>query len=78
MRNAPIQFTPGDWLAFFAEHGWTPREIRFFLPEAERRGRKPPVPWWMHLAIRIITLNDRTVVRENIGFALMERRSAAR
>jgi methyltransferase (TIGR00027 family) len=74
LANAPLQFAPADWRTFFAEHGWAPREIRFFLPEAERRGRKPPVPWWMHLAVRILSLNHRGVTRENIGFALMERR----
>ena len=73
MRNAPILFHPGDWRAFFAERGWTPREIRFFVPEAERRGRMPPVPWWMKLAFRIVTLNHPGVLRENIGFALLQR-----
>lgn len=77
LQNAPLQFAPGDWRAFFAAHGWTPKEIRFLMPEAERRGRKPPVPWWMELAVRIVSLNHPGVVRENIGFALMERRSAA-
>lgn len=77
LANAPIQFAPGDWRAFFAARGWAPKEIRFFLPEAERRGRKPPVPWWMQLAVRVLSLNHPGVVRENVGYALMERRSAA-
>ena len=77
LANAPIQFDPGDWRAFFAARGWAPKEIRFLVPEAERRGRKPPVPWWMQLAIRVVTLNHPAVVRENVGFALMERRSGA-
>ena len=74
LANAPLQFAPPDWRRFFAERGWAPREIRFFLPEAERRGRKPPVPWWMQLAVRILTLNHPAVTRENVGFAIMQRR----
>jgi methyltransferase (TIGR00027 family) len=76
LQNAPLQFDPGDWRRFFAERGWAPKEIRFFMPEAERVGRKPPVPWWMELAVRIVSFNHPGVVRENLGFALMERRSA--
>ncbi|HEY2735905.1 MAG TPA: SAM-dependent methyltransferase [Polyangiales bacterium] len=77
MANAPIQFDPGDWRAFFAERGWTAKEIRFFMPEAERHGRPAPVSPWMKLALRLITLNNPSVMRENLGFALMERRSVA-
>jgi methyltransferase (TIGR00027 family) len=76
LKNAPLQFDPGDWHQFFAARGWRPQEIRFFLPEAERHGRKPPVPWWTRLVLRILTRNNPAVVRDNIGFALMERRSA--
>ena len=77
LARAPLQFHPDDWLGFFAARGWRPREIRYLLPEAERLGRKPPVPWWMRLVVRIVTLNDPSVLRNNIGFALMERRSGA-
>ncbi|HEX6838992.1 MAG TPA: SAM-dependent methyltransferase, partial [Polyangia bacterium] len=77
LKNAPLQFHPEDWLGFFAERGWRPKEIRYVMPEGERLGRKPPVPWWMKLAVRIVTLNNRAVLRNNIGFALMERRFAA-
>jgi methyltransferase (TIGR00027 family) len=78
MTKAPIQFEPGDWRAFFAERGWTAKEIRFFMPEAERHGRPPPVSPWMKIAVRLMTLNNPSVMRENIGFALMERRSVAK
>ncbi|MGE3456275.1 MAG: class I SAM-dependent methyltransferase, partial [Kofleriaceae bacterium] len=72
-QNAPIRFEPGDWRAFFAKRGWTPKEIRFFTPEGARHRRPPPVPWWMMLAVRVLTLNHRSAVRENLGFALMQR-----
>jgi methyltransferase (TIGR00027 family) len=76
MRNAPLQFHPKDWRAFFAAHGWQPKELRYFMREGERHGRRPPVSFWMRLAVRIITRNNPRAVRDNIGYALMERRSA--
>jgi methyltransferase (TIGR00027 family) len=73
MSNAPVRFDPGDWRAFFAGRGWTPKEIRYFTPEGERHGRPPPVPRWMMLAVRVLTLNNPSAVRENVGFALLQR-----
>jgi O-methyltransferase involved in polyketide biosynthesis len=78
MTKAPLQFEPGDWRAFFAQRGWTAKEIRFFMPEAERHGRALPVSPWMKLAVRLMTLNHPSVMRENVGFALMERDSVAK
>ena len=74
MANAPIKFRPGDWRAFFAARGWQPKEIRFLVAESERHRRPPPVPRWMMLVARLIFRNQRGAVRENYGFALMERR----
>jgi len=34
MRNAPFQFNPKDWFAFFGEHGWRASEIRCISDEA--------------------------------------------
>jgi methyltransferase (TIGR00027 family) len=74
MANAPIKFRPADWRGFFAAHGWAPRKIRFLVAEAERHHRRPPVPRWMMLLLRVLFRNKRAAVRENYGFALMERR----
>ena len=53
MRNAPFQFTPKDWFAFFAEHGWNASEIRYISEEAERLGRPIPLPLWMRLWVKV-------------------------
>lgn len=45
MRNAPFVFNPVDWFAFFAEHGWQKREIRYVGEESEKLGRAMPLPW---------------------------------
>jgi methyltransferase (TIGR00027 family) len=46
LQNAPFQFRPGDWFAFFAQRGWCSREARYFPEEGERLGRPIPLrPW---------------------------------
>jgi methyltransferase (TIGR00027 family) len=39
MQNAPFKFTPPDWFAFFASHGWQSKRIGYLAEEAERFGR---------------------------------------
>jgi methyltransferase (TIGR00027 family) len=46
MRNAPFQFFPKDWLGFFEDLGWTPKEIRYAGEETLKHGREIPMPWW--------------------------------
>lgn len=52
MRNAPFQFTPRDWFAFFASHGWKPDEVRYISEEADRLGRPAPLPLWLQLWVK--------------------------
>jgi methyltransferase (TIGR00027 family) len=73
MANAPVRFRPRDWRGFFAAHGWTPKQIRFLVAEGERHHRPPPLPRWLKLVFRIVFRNHRAAMRENYGFALMER-----
>jgi methyltransferase (TIGR00027 family) len=47
MRNAPFQFNPKDWFAFFGEHGWRASEVRYISEEANRLGRPIPLPFFM-------------------------------
>lgn len=53
MRNAPFRFTPEDWFAFFAAHGWKPSEVRYISEEADRLGRPIPLPLWLRLWVKI-------------------------
>jgi methyltransferase (TIGR00027 family) len=39
MQNAPFKFTPPDWFAFFASHGWQSKRIGYLVEEADRLGR---------------------------------------
>jgi hypothetical protein len=47
MRNAPFQFNPKDWFAYFSEHGWQASKIRYISDEANRLGRPIPLPFFM-------------------------------
>jgi hypothetical protein len=49
LKNAPPRFFPNDWLAFFRERGWTPREARYYADEARKLGRAAPQPLWVRL-----------------------------
>jgi methyltransferase (TIGR00027 family) len=47
MRNAPFQFAPEDWFAFFSDRGWRASEVRYISEEAKRLGRPIPLPFFV-------------------------------
>jgi len=59
MRAAPFQFEPGDWLGFFAEHGWKMAEMRYIADEAVRHRRRMPLPFFVRLLVRVRRLFSR-------------------
>jgi len=44
LKNAPFQFFPSDWLGFFKQRGWVPKELRFHGEEGFHLGRPMPTP----------------------------------
>jgi len=52
MKNAPFQFFPTEWFAFFKAHGWIPQEVKYLPKEGLKLNRGMPHPWWA----RIFTL----------------------
>ncbi|HTV60314.1 MAG TPA: SAM-dependent methyltransferase [Verrucomicrobiae bacterium] len=67
LRNAPFKFNPGDWLGFFAAHGWHCRELRYLAEEGERLQRPLRFPLRLKLILGFRSL-----------FASRERRKAFR
>jgi methyltransferase (TIGR00027 family) len=53
MRAVPFQFEPGDWVGFFAEHGWRLAEMRYLADEAVRQRRRMPLPFSVRLLVKI-------------------------
>ncbi|MGC2330467.1 MAG: SAM-dependent methyltransferase [Candidatus Acidiferrales bacterium] len=56
MQNAPFKFTPPDWFAFFASHGWSPKSIGYLVEEAERLGRPITLPGVMGALMKLRSL----------------------
>ena len=79
MGNVRFQFEPKDWFGFFREHGWQPKELRFFLEESVKLRRRLPLPFltmlWWSLKAPFIPRAKREQLSRSAGYALMERAS---
>jgi methyltransferase (TIGR00027 family) len=76
MQNAPFKFAPGDWFAFFHQHGWRVKEIRYYPEEAVRYARAVPLPLVARLLLRVSRSwrheNRRNGFRRFGGYAVLE------
>lgn len=66
MRNAPFQFAPRDWFAFFAAHGWKASDRRYISEEAERLGRPIPLPLSLRLWVKVAGIFTSRAHRERM------------
>ncbi len=77
MGNAQFKFDPPDWHAFFAEHGWRARDMRYIAEKARTLGRTPPLPLFARAAMalgRALGGGRRSVgFEQSMGYAVMER-----
>ncbi|HEX3696539.1 MAG TPA: SAM-dependent methyltransferase [Polyangia bacterium] len=67
MAAAPFKFNPPDWFAFFAQHGWQSREVRYLPAEGARLGRRPPLPWAMRAVMKLLRPFAPADKRERFG-----------
>ncbi len=76
MRQAPFKFQPPDWFAFFAAHGWHPREIRYLAEEGAHLGRRAPLPRKVRLLMTLlrpfVPAERRQRLRRFAGYVLLE------
>jgi methyltransferase (TIGR00027 family) len=76
MREAPFQFEPGDWFAFFARHGWKPAEVQYVADEAARRRRPIPLSPMLSLLVKVRRLFSsparRDAFRTFAGYVLLK------
>jgi O-methyltransferase involved in polyketide biosynthesis len=81
IQNAPFKFTPKDWIGFFGEHGWRPKEVRYLSEEAERLHRPIQLPLFLRVRIRIQTLfasaEKRAGFKRFQGYLMLEPEPAA-
>lgn len=71
MVNAPFRFLPADWLGFFAQHGWQKQDLRFGSEVAIRFKRRPPMPWWAMIAMRLMSRKKRMQGMRAAGYQLL-------
>jgi methyltransferase (TIGR00027 family) len=75
-KNAPFKFKPTDWFAFFREHGWQPKEIRYLVEEGDRLNRRAQIPLSMKALMKFRMLlaskSGREAIRKAAGYALLE------
>lgn len=76
MQNAPFKFAPGDWFAFFRQHGWRIKEIHYYFDEAARYARPMPLPAAARLMLSVSRLwmsgKRREEFRRFGGYAMLE------
>jgi methyltransferase (TIGR00027 family) len=75
MRNAPFQFEPPNWFAFFDKRGWRASEVRYIAEEAERLGRPIPLPLhlklWLNLAGLFVSRSRRERMKRFAAYVLL-------
>lgn len=76
MRNAPFRFEPKDYFGFFAERGWSAKEIRYIAEQAARLSRTAPLPFsvkWM-IRLRSVFMSHwrRDALRKSAAYVLFE------
>jgi len=75
MRNAPFQFEPANWFAFFDERGWLAAEVSYIAEEAERLGRPIPLPLhlklWMTFAGLLASRSRRERMKRFAAYVLL-------
>ncbi|MDO9181476.1 MAG: SAM-dependent methyltransferase [Bacteriovorax sp.] len=74
MGNAPFQFFPEHWLAFFNEHSWKERGIHYLVEEGEKWGRSFPLPWWAKILHFIMPAKEIEKFRKMSGYIIFESR----
>ena len=70
-KNAPLQFVPPDWFAFFAKAGWRARQIKYLVDESLRIGRRIPVPWWARILLWISPRREE--FRRSLAYVVLGR-----
>jgi methyltransferase (TIGR00027 family) len=75
-KNAPFKFKPADWSAFFREHGWRAKEMRYVSEEGDRLKRPARVPLFLKamMLFRMIFASKERLAqfKKFAGYALME------
>jgi methyltransferase (TIGR00027 family) len=76
MANAPFKFEPADWFVFFKQHGWQPKDVRYFSDEADRYRRPLPLPLYLRLLSTVsrylMPAEKWNAMRRFAGYVMLE------
>jgi methyltransferase (TIGR00027 family) len=73
VKKTPFQFTIEDPVNFFGEHGWKVVENVYMFDEADRVGRRFPVPFPWNMLMVFFRKKMRAAANKSYGFVLFSK-----
>ncbi len=72
--NAPFQFFPKDWAAFYGGRGWEPKELRYLPIESFSLGRQIPTRWYYRFLAIFLSRSKKEHLLRMSGYALLQKK----
>lgn len=72
LKNAPLQFSPKNWEAFFSSHKWAPYQTQYLITESLKLGRALPIPCWKSIFSHIIPTQKIEKVSKLLGYSILK------
>ena len=73
LHRVPVRFDPESCEAFFSDHGWRVREIRYLGEESQRLRRPVPLPLFAKVKHPFMSQAKRQQMLRERGYAVLER-----
>jgi methyltransferase (TIGR00027 family) len=73
LHRVPVRFDPVSCEAFFSDHGWRIREIRYLGEESQRLRRPVPLPLFAKVMHPFISQAKWQQMLRDMGYAVLER-----
>ena len=73
LHRVPVRFDPVSCEAFFTDHGWSVREIRYLGEESRRLRRPVPLPLFAKVMHPFMSQAKRQQMLQDMGYAVLER-----
>jgi methyltransferase (TIGR00027 family) len=75
LSKTPLKFDEADPIRFFGRDGWRVEENIFVLDEADRLGRKLPVPFPLNVGMKLFPKKARDLGNKTYGYVMLGRES---
>jgi methyltransferase (TIGR00027 family) len=74
LKNAPFQFFPADWIGFFVQRRWIPKELTYHGETGAKLNRPMPLPFFSFFYKWFMSKVVLEKIRRMTGFLLLERK----